>query len=143
MKKISSLSDVVLIKLPSFVDTRGGLTVVSEQTDVPFRFKRMFFTYNTQYDVSRGEHAHRKCSQFLMCPIGHFEVEVTDGTDRKTFRLGDPSIGLLIPPLIWSIQKNYSRSAVCLVLASEKYSRTEYVYSFQEFLKMRKISEKL
>jgi dTDP-4-dehydrorhamnose 3,5-epimerase-like enzyme len=141
MKKISSLSDVALIKLPNFVDTRGGLTVVSEQTDVPFRFKRMFFTYNTQFDVSRGEHAHKTCSQFLICPHGNFDVDVTDGTDRKTFRLGDPSFGLFIPPLIWSIQKNYSESAVCLVLASEKYSRSEYVYSFQEFLRIRKLSE--
>ena len=93
--------------------------------------------------MSRGEHAHKTCSQFLMCPHGTFDVEVKDGINSKTFKLENPALGLLVPPLIWSIQKNYSRSAVCLVLASEEYSQDEYIHSFQELLAIRETSEEL
>ena len=137
MKKISALSDLQMLELPSFVDDRGGLTVISEKADVPFSFSRVFFTYNAQSNTIRGSHAHKTCSQFLLCPYGSFEVEVTDGTRSKTFKMENPSVGLFIPPLIWSTQKNYSSGAVCLVLASEKYDQNEYVRNFDKFKELR------
>jgi dTDP-4-dehydrorhamnose 3,5-epimerase-like enzyme len=137
MSDLFLLSSVMLMKLPNFVDQRGGLTVVTENADVPFGIERVFFTYDTHRDVNRGAHAHKTCVQFLMSPHGSLDVEVTDGYETKTFTLNDPSIGLLIPPLIWSVQKNYSKGAICLVLASEKYQENEYLRDFQEFQEFR------
>ena len=137
MKKISTLSDIQMLELPSFVDDRGSLTVINEKVDIPISFSRVFFTYNTKINTSRGSHAHKTCSQFLMCPYGSFDVEVTDGVESKTFKMENPSIGLFIPPLIWSTQRNYSIGAVCLVLASEKYDSSEYLRNFDKFKELR------
>jgi dTDP-4-dehydrorhamnose 3,5-epimerase-like enzyme len=137
MKKIAALSDIQMLELPSFVDDRGGLTVISENVDVPISFSRVFFTYNAKNNTSRGSHAHKTCSQFLLCPYGAFEVEVSDGTQSMSFKMENPAIGLFIPPLIWSTQKNYSAGAVCLVLASEKYDPNEYLRDFDKFKELR------
>ena len=39
MRKISVISDVVMMNVRNFVDERGGLAVVSEKTDVPFEIR--------------------------------------------------------------------------------------------------------
>lgn len=131
-------SDLHIQNLKDFSDDRGSLVAITGGQEISFRIARVFYTYNNSPSIQRGAHAHRTCFQYLICISGSMCVTTFDGKSYKEFNLKKPTDGLLIPPLIWSYQHSYSPNAVCLVLASEEYSRTEYVYSLEEFKNLRR-----
>jgi hypothetical protein len=82
----------------------------------------------------RGNHAHKKLHEFLICLSGTLDVEVDDGQSKTAFHLDSPSTGLHLPPMIWAIEKNFSPGSVCLVLASDVYDESDYIRDYAEFL---------
>jgi len=121
-------------EIRQFPDLRGDLTVGEFETDLPFLPKRYFLVHNVSSEKIRGEHAHRKCHQFLICAHGACSVIADDGVNRQEFALDRPSIGVHVPPMIWGIQYKFTRDAVLLVFASEHYDTNDYIRNYDEFL---------
>lgn len=115
-------------------DMRGDLSVGEFVKDIPFTPKRYFLVYNVPSEKTRGEHAHYKCHQFLICVSGQCTVVVDDGKKRAEVLLDTPGKGIYIPALIWGIQYKYSNDAVLLVFASEYYEASDYIRSYAEFI---------
>jgi UDP-2-acetamido-3-amino-2,3-dideoxy-glucuronate N-acetyltransferase len=132
----TSVRGVLLYRLPHHADIRGELGVVESGKDVPFTVKRQFFVYNVPSPEVRGQHAHRKCHQFLICLNGSCSVVADDGKAREEFLLDDKQLGLYLPPLVWGVQYRYSHDAVLLVLASHAYDPADYIRDYDEFLKL-------
>jgi acetyltransferase-like isoleucine patch superfamily enzyme len=126
-----------LVPLGSFVDLRGTLSVAEVQGHVPFVPSRVFFVADVPGREVRGEHAHRKCQQFLICVRGTLSVIVDDGRTRHEVALDSPALGLFLPPLIWSVQYRFSEDAALAVLASDPYDAADYVRDYDEFLALR------
>jgi carbonic anhydrase/acetyltransferase-like protein (isoleucine patch superfamily) len=135
-KTNTKVHGVTLHRLPKVLDLRGNLTVGEFGRTLPFCAKRYFIVFDVPNAEVRGEHAHRTCQQFLVCVRGSCSVVADDGHVRDEFRLGDPSLGLYLPPLTWGIQYKYSQDAALLVFASEFYDSTEYIRSYDAFLKL-------
>jgi len=125
--------DVTLHRLPRFADLRGALSVGEFARDLPFSPQRYFLVFDVPSAETRGEHAHRRCHQFLVCVSGSVRVLADDGHQRAEFMLDRPDIGLHLPPMTWGTQYRYSRDAVLLVFASEPYDADEYVRTYDEF----------
>lgn len=125
---------VHLHNLPRFNDIRGALSVIDFEADLPFLPRRSFSVFDVPSQETRGEHAHRRCHQFLICVHGSVRVLADDGKHREEFTLDSPSLGLHLPPMIWGTQYRYSSDAVLLVFASEKYDANEYIRDYAEFL---------
>ena len=79
-------------------------------------------------------------SVLMLAASGSFNVELDDGKNKKKFFLNSPSKGLLMFPGIWRDLKNFSSKAICLVLASEYYTETDYIRNYDEFLQYRKMN---
>ena len=94
----------------------------------------MFYLYDVPGGADRGGHALKKCHQFLIAMSGSFDVILDDGTDKKRIQLNRSYHGLHIPPLIWREMDNFSSGAVCLALASENYSESDYYRDYAGFL---------
>lgn len=124
---------VSLHRLPRFNDMRGALSVGDLDRDLPFMPKRYFLVFDVPTQETRGEHAHRKCHQFLLCVHGSVRVLADDGQRRQEFTLDSPNEGIHLPPMTWGTQYRYSRDAVLLVFASESYDPNEYIRSYDEF----------
>lgn len=124
---------VTLHRLTLAKDLRGSLSAAQFPKDVPFPPKRYFIVFDVPSAEVRGEHAHRKCHQFLVCVKGACSVMVDDGERRQEVRLDAPSIGLHLPPMVWGVQYKYSSDAVLLVLASEPYDASDYIRNYDEF----------
>jgi acetyltransferase-like isoleucine patch superfamily enzyme len=122
-----------LCELPLVKDLRGNLSVGEFERSVPFRPKRYFLVFDVPSKEVRGEHAHKRCDQFLVCVRGSIAVVVDDGTRRREVALDRPNLGLLIPAGIWGIQYKYSADAVLLVFASDYYDPDDYIRSYAEF----------
>jgi dTDP-4-dehydrorhamnose 3,5-epimerase-like enzyme len=124
---------VALYSLPRFADARGVLTVADVGAQIPFAIERAFLVYDVPSPEVRGEHAHRTLHQFLVCVHGSCLVLVDDGNERQEFRLDVPTLGLYIPPMVWSIQYRHSRDAMMLVLASAPYDPADYIRDYETF----------
>lgn len=128
---------VTLHRLTYARDLRGSLTA-TEFSGLPFAPQRLFTVFDVPSESVRGAHAHRECSQFLVCMAGTVSCLVDDGSAREEIRLEGAEVGLHISPMIWGTQWKYSRDAVLLVLASHAYAADDYIRDYEEFLKLRK-----
>ena len=129
-----SVAGVTIHALPVIKDIRGTLSAGEFNRTLPFIAKRYFIVYDVSDQEVRGEHAHRKLHQFLVCVKGSVALVVDDGAHREEILLESPSIGVHVPPMVWATQYKYSRDAVLMVLASEAYDATDYIRDYDEYL---------
>lgn len=128
------VNGVTVHALPLINDLRGNLSFGEIERHLPFTPKRYFIVFDVPNQKIRGEHAHKKLHQFLICIKGRCSVLVDDGQNRAQIDLDSPTVGLYVPPLVWAAQFNYSSDAVLLVLASEKYEADDYLRDYDQFL---------
>ncbi len=134
----TAVAGVTLRRLKSVADLRGRLSVGQFDDDIPFAVKRYFIVYDVPSANVRGEHAHRRCEQFLVCVKGTVSVIVDDGFSREEIVFDCPDIGLHIPAMVWGVQYRYSSDAVLLVFASELYDPADYIRDYDHFLSLVK-----
>lgn len=134
------IDEVRLLELPVIHDSRGSLSFAQYQESLPFLPKRYFIVFNVGEGQTRGDHAHRKVHQLLVCVKGACKVCIDDGTTREDVLLDRPELALYLPPGIWATQRDFSRDTVLMVLASEVYDPEEYIKDYQEFVAMRRAS---
>lgn len=127
------VSDARVIRLPKVFDLRGSLVVAELESVLTFQPKRFFVVFDVPSREVRGEHAHRRLTQFLVCLRGQCALLLDDGVRRAEIGLDDPAVGVLVPPLVWGVQYRFSPDAMLLVLASESYDSSEYIRDYEEF----------
>lgn len=129
-----SVSGVRLFEMRHVADpVRGNLTV-GEFGELPFTPQRYFLTYAIPSEQTRGSHAHRHCSQLLICAHGECHLIVDDGVNREEFCLNRPTLGVLVPPMVWAVEHMHSPDSVLMVLASHPYEPEDYIRDYEEFL---------
>jgi acetyltransferase-like isoleucine patch superfamily enzyme/dTDP-4-dehydrorhamnose 3,5-epimerase-like enzyme len=137
----TSVPGVQLHSLVTVRDLRGDLVVGEFEKNIPFATKRFFMIHGVDNKEVRGEHAHKKCHQFLICVRGSVSVLADNGEKRVEILLNTPSQGIHLPPMTWGVQFKYSADAVLLVFASNYYDPEDYIRNYDEFLKILKKSK--
>ena len=114
----------------------GYISVGENHENIPFELKRVYWTYYTPQDVTRGGHAHYDLEQVIVAVSGTitFTTEDLQGNQQE-FILDSPDKGLYIPKLIWRDIK-FSHNAVLLCMASEKYIAADYIRDYKTFLEL-------
>jgi dTDP-4-dehydrorhamnose 3,5-epimerase-like enzyme len=133
----NSVFDCTIIELAKIHNRAGNITVVENYTDIPFDVKRIYYLYDMPGGESRGGHAHKKLSQYLVAASGAFDVLLYDGKTKRTISLNRPYYALHIVPGIWRELSNFSSGAVCLALASELYDENDYIRDLNEFKQVK------
>lgn len=114
----------------------GYISVAEYADNIPFEIKRVYWTYYTPQDVTRGGHAHYDLEQVIIAVSGTITFTTEDLTGKKEdFILDSPDKGLYMPKLIWRDIK-FSHNAVLLCMASEKYSAADYIRDYKTFLEL-------
>ncbi len=131
----SRIQGVTVYRLPLVQDLRGHLTAAE---NLPFEVKRFFLVFDVPSREVRGEHAHRKCHQFLVCAHGECRVIADDGREREEIVLDSPNIGVHLAPMVWATQYRYSPDAVLMVLASDVYKPEDYIRDYAEFCGLKR-----
>ena len=129
-----SVAGAELYRLNLVNDLRGSLTVAECGRDLPFVPQRYFMVFDVPGRDVRGEHAHRRCHQYLIAARGSVSVVVDDGKTSEEVTLSEPNVGLYVPPMVWAVQYRYSPDALLLVLASDPYDPDDYIRNYDEFL---------
>lgn len=133
MIKRTSIYDCCIIELNKIHNRSGNITVIEGRSDIPFDLKRIYYLYDVPGGAERGGHAHKELQQLIVAASGCFDVVLDDGKNRKVVELNRPYYGLHIVPGIWRELINFSSGAICLVLASHKYSETDYIRVYDDF----------
>lgn len=116
-------------------DDRGMLVALEEGKEIPFPVKRVYYMYDTVPGVRRGYHAHKCLEQILICIHGSCKIHLDDGTETAEVVLNNPYEGLYIPNNMWREMYDFSSDAVLMVLASVIYDESDYIRSYDEFMK--------
>lgn len=124
-----------LLQFKELGDNRGNLVVVEGEESIPFAIKRVFYIYNSDSDVVRGEHANRESEFVLINVSGSSKVRISDGKVEDIVLLDKPGKGLYIPKMVWKDMYDFSEDSVLLCLASTHYNSEEYIRDFEEFRK--------
>ena len=122
---------VKLIELPYHKENNGDLVVVEGEI-IPFSIKRVFNVRQQKGDI-RGKHAHRHCSQLLICTNGAVEVKCDDISTTEIYVLDKPNFGLFIPPGIWADQKYIENNTILTVLCDRPFEEADYLRNYEDF----------
>jgi dTDP-4-dehydrorhamnose 3,5-epimerase-like enzyme len=133
---MNELSDARLVDLPRHARPDGEVIVAESTAHVPFQVARMF-ALASPLGAKRGQHAHRLCSQFMICVNGAVAVICDDGTKQQTFILDRRDRALLVPPGLWNTVDFRRDSSVLVVLCDRLYEAHDYIHDYAEFLSFR------
>ena len=122
-------------------DERGKLIVIEGAQTIPFDIKRVFYIYDSDSTVVRGQHANRESEFVLINVKGKSKVRITDGIEEFIVELDKPMTGVYIPKMIWKDMYDFSFDSVLLVLASTHYDGKEYIRNYDDYLKEMGIKE--
>ncbi|MBI9062309.1 MAG: WxcM-like domain-containing protein [Marinilabiliaceae bacterium] len=125
-----------IITLPKIKDLRGNLSFMEELNQVPFKIARSYWLYDVPGGAERGGHAFKKSCEFFVPLSGSFNVEVTRGEEQTLFYLTRPDEGLFIPNLSWRRITDFTTNAVCLIITSTQYQPDDYIWGFNEYIKL-------
>lgn len=136
-----TIDDVKLLELPRFNDPRGNLSFVEQNNHIPFEIQRTYWIYDVPGGESRGGHAYKLTSEFIIAISGSFDVVVDDGEERKTFTLNRSYYGLYIPRGLWRQIENFSTNSLALEFADTKYDRSDYIENYDEYSRLKSNGE--
>lgn len=128
-----------LIDLPRFLDLRGNLSFIEEQSHVPFQIKRVYWIYDVPGGEHRGGHAFKQTDELIVALSGSFDLNLHDGTLEYKFSLNRSYFGVIVPRMIWRMLDNFSTNSLALIIASTDYSETDYIRDFNDFKRNLKI----
>ena len=115
-------------------DERGKLVVIEGGQAIPFEIKRVFYIYDSDATVVRGQHANRESEFVLINVAGKSKVRITDGKEEFVAVLDRPMTGVYIPKMVWKDMYDFSPDSVLLVLASTHYDGGEYIRDYDTYL---------
>ena len=120
---------MMIRSLECFKDDRGSLYPF-EFKNLPFQPKRCFIVSDTPKGVRRGDHAHYKTEQYLVCLKGQIDVGIINSEGEKVYTL-NPMDAVLVPKLCWDYQIFKTGEDLLIVLASTNYDKDDYIESLK------------
>ena len=114
----------------------GYISVAEYEKQIPFPIERVYWTYFTPEEVTRGHHAHHTLEQVVVALSGKLKIELESSNgERHVFELSKPDQGLYIPRLFWRTLY-FEHSSVLLCMASQVYKQEDYIRDYEEFRKL-------
>ena len=108
--------------------------MIEGSNEFPFEIKRLYFLHNVPADAVRGSHAHKNLFQLIIPLSGRLTVTLDDAFTKRVFELESADQALTVPPGYWRTLTNFSEKTAVLVLASEKFTPSDYIRDYEEFL---------
>jgi hypothetical protein len=134
----------LLVKNSGYIDLKlirdnrdGNLIILEALRDIPFEIKRLYYITNLENSVSvRGQHAHRKLEQVIICIQGSFTLGLDDGEKQQKILMNKVNTGIRLGKMLWHTMEDFSNGCVLLVVASDYYREEDYIRDYSEFLKL-------
>lgn len=124
--------------LKTFTGKGYALTPVEFKDVSPFEVKRMYYITHFEDDIQTGEHCHKIEEEVFIQAQGSCVAVIDRGNGKEgvVMKEGD---ALYVPNYVWHGFRQPSADCTIIALSSTNYTpdRSDYVESYDEYLKMR------
>ena len=125
-------------KFKQFKKLSGTLVPFSLKKQIPLETKRIFIIYGNKNFI-RGNHAHLKCSQFLVPIYGTMTINYENKNFKRKIKINyKRKQGLLLKPKTWCKIKFESNHSILMVFCDREYEYNDYIENYSEFLNIIK-----
>lgn len=114
------MNQITWINYPQAIDHRGILGAIDD-TQIPFKIKRVFWMRDVPGMMMRGSHKHKECEQVIVCQRGCFDVWL----NGIKYHLDENGPAIYMPTGYTIELGQFNNGTLCLVLASEYYNENE------------------
>ena len=118
--------------IKSFKNHNGQLFTIEKNNFIK-KFDRVFYIKANKGAI-RGNHAHKKCIQYLICINGEIEVNCLTNKKSDNFVLKSPKNMLKISPFTWVTQKYLKKDSILMCLCTDKYNEKDYIRKYDEYI---------
>lgn len=127
--KDSKVDSVSRVRLEQHKRNDGQLTVIPDHgpSGLGINVRRVFTVTEVPAGGVRGDHAHRDCTQVVVCLRGAVVIVIDDGRDAMTVRLHGPEEALSIPPGLWNHLTFEGPETVVAVFCDQPYAESDYL----------------
>ena len=116
----------------------GTLIPISFKKNIPFKSKRVFVIYGNK-NFTRGNHAHKTCSQFLIPIFGKVELNCENYLKKTKVTLNyKKNSGYLLLPKTWCKIKFLTNNSILMVFCDQEYKFSDYIEKYKNFLNIIK-----
>lgn len=125
-------SKVKLIRLPKIEDPRGNLTFFEDESQMPFKIQRVFWTYDVPGGEQRGGHAYYVQNELIIALSGSFDVVITNkDNSTSVYSLNRSYYGLYVPAQTWRHLENFSTNSLSLHASDTSFKVEDYIRDFK------------
>ena len=129
------MKKIINFKIKTHSNKTGKLTSLSFNKKFPIKVKRIFFI-NGRKNKTRGNHAHKKCSQLFVPLFGKFILNIKTPYKQKRIELSHlKKNGVLVPPKYWCSINFVTKNSVLMVACDKYYNTNDYLRNFREYEK--------
>jgi dTDP-4-dehydrorhamnose 3,5-epimerase-like enzyme len=129
MKKINVNYSKLKVK-----STKNCDLIFYEDLKKKIRIKRLFFL-KSKKKCLRGDHAHKKCSQYFFSIKGNIKIYVNDGRNIKIIKIKELDKVLYVPPYTW-VKVFLEKKQILCVMCDRNYEASDYINSYSKFTKI-------
>lgn len=127
--KSTTIADLKVLSLRQHARADGVLTVIPDEgpegLGIPVR--RVFTVTDVPEGGLRGDHAHRDCTQVVVCLRGQVSIRIDDGRDFMRVELTGAGQALSIPPGLWNQLTFAGPDTVIAVFCDQPYTEEDYM----------------
>ena len=131
----TGIGNLEVLPLRVFKKNSGKLAALEIAKNVPWPIQRIFFISSVSSE-HRGNHAHKECTQLIVCISGTVLIRCQDGMNQMDITLSDLDSSLLVPPGIW-VELQMGPNTSIAVITDLKYDEDDYINKWDDFLKFR------
>lgn len=137
----ATIDELRLIRFPRFADASGSLTVFPDEGEraLGMPIRRVFAVSGVPAGAVRGNHAHRWCTQTVVCLAGSVSVDLDDAQRTVSMVLDDPGAGVRIPPGIWNKLTFAGPDTAIIVFCDQAYDEADYLRDRTEFEALKRL----
>ena len=128
-----------ILQLPKIRDPRGNLSFFEHPKQLPFEIARTYWIYDVPGGETRGSHAFKEQTEFIIALSGSFDVVLNDGEKEERFSLNRSYYGLFVPKMLWRRLENFSTNSLALIVSDKKYDAKDYIRNFKEFKNLKNV----
>lgn len=131
----ATIDDLRTLRFPRFTDASGSLSVYADlgEQALGMPIKRVFSVTGVPVGGQRGDHAHRWCTQTVVCLKGSVSIDLDDAQRSRSIVLDDPGTGVRIPPGIWNKLTFAGPDTAIMVFCDQPYDESDYLRDRAEF----------
>jgi hypothetical protein len=133
------MENIKVVNLKKIGNSKDGfLSYFEAEKNFGFVIKRVYYLYDVNTELNRGNHAHKLLKQIMFCPHGKIKINIDNGFKKQSYTLDKPNKVLFFKKGYWREISYVKSNSILIVAASDFYTEDDYIRDYNSYLKFVK-----